>query len=340
MSASTRQLIAMVRGIAVSDTGGDDGEFFVAVPIPGAPSHMIGRDAGGLIAVLIAIDSSLPLGPLPPVRLENLAVTHAARCVVSRVGEAKTVGVFSVVRCLTSDPRLVDVFVGVMSSVALQFPTPPSVSEAGRVLDRVIRLFRDLCRPSDRTLQGLWAELFVIAQSTNPTVLATAWRSSVFDRSDFAAANQRMEVKSTSGPLRVHTFNADQLRLPAGATGAVASLICERSAGGVSVADMWNIVRQHVSGSPAMLLRVDGIVAETLGDAWKESLDVRYDWRSARDSLRFFWMASIPSVGTAVPPEVTDIKFRVDLTRIQPAAPEELVAHGGLLAAAPALART
>jgi len=330
---SGRRLVALAESLTTpASSPGAEGEVFATLQIPGVPCHLLGRDAAGLFAVLISIDTSYPLGPLPPVRLENLSVTHAARCAVVRPGEAPGTGVFSVVRCLSKDPPLVELFIEVMASVSQQFPTPPAVGDAAQVLDRVIRLFRDLGRLSNRTIQGLWSELFVIARSTDPTIVANSWRSSVFDRCDFATADQRLEVKSTTGTVRAHAFSADQLRVPTDTTGVVASLFCQRSAGGVSVGDIWSTVRRRIASEPNLLLRVDGIVAETLGDAWRESLQLRYDWQTAKDSLRFFSMGSIPSVGS-IPPELTEVRFRADLSRVEPLSATALIQHGGLLAA-------
>src|SRR5436309_2487744 len=139
-----RQLVALAASITTPTSApGVEGEVFATLEIPGAPGHLLGRDAAGLVAVLISIDTSYPLGPLPPVRLENLSVTHAARCTVVRPGEATRCGVFSVVRCLSEDSRLVELFIEVMASVSQQFTKPPALHDAAQVLDRVIRLFRD-----------------------------------------------------------------------------------------------------------------------------------------------------------------------------------------------------
>ncbi len=334
MTVTGRQLVTLAESIGTpAAADGSDGEVFATLPIPGAPGHLLGRDAAGLIAVLIAIDTSFPLGPLPPVRLENLAVAHAARCIVSRPGEPAATGVFSVVRCLSNDLRLVELFIKVMASVSQQFVEPPSAQDAALVIDRVIRLFRDLGKPSERTVQGLWAELFVIANSTDPVSVAKAWRCSLFDRSDFATGGERLEVKSTAGPCRAHAFNADQLRTPTGTKGVVASILCQRSAGGVSIGELWSMIRRQVAAEPSLLLRVDGIVAETLGEAWKESLQLRYDWQTARDSIRFFSMASIPSVGPDLPPQISEVRFRVDLSGIDPLAATAMNQMGGLISA-------
>lgn len=294
---------------------GGQGEVFATVPIPESPCHLLGRDVAGLVAVLISIDKSFPLGPFAPIRLENLVVSHAARCVVSYPGEPSIADIFSVVRCQSDDLTLTELFIDVMASVAKQFPKPPPASEAVQVIDRVIRLFRDLAKPSERTVQGLWAEMFVIASAAEPVTVARSWRNATFDTADFATAQQRLEVKSTTGTIRSHSFSAEQLRTPPGTFGVVASLMCQRSAGGVSVGELWSIVRRQVASEPGLLLSIDGTVAATLGNSWKESLSVRYDWDVAKESLRFYSMADVPAVGVQSTPDVSEVRFRSNLSR-------------------------
>ncbi|CAN5492613.1 hypothetical protein BH09PLA1_BH09PLA1_02700 [soil metagenome] len=93
------------------------------------------------------------------------------------------------------------------------------------------------------------------------------------------------------------------------------------------------MVRRRIEFDASLLLRVDGIIAETLGEAWKESLKLRYDWQTAKDSLRFFAMASVPSVGSHLPPQLSEVRFRVDLSGVEPLSAAALIKHGGLFAA-------
>lgn len=73
MTIVGRQLVALAESIALPVAASDaGGEVFATLPMPDVPCHFLGRDATGLLAVLISIDTSYPLGPLPPVRLENL----------------------------------------------------------------------------------------------------------------------------------------------------------------------------------------------------------------------------------------------------------------------------
>lgn len=61
------------------------------------------------------------------------------------------------------------------------------------------------------SIQGLWAELFVISIASNPEYLLKAWHSSLNDVYDFNDGIDKIEVKSTSKSHRIHKFSYDQL---------------------------------------------------------------------------------------------------------------------------------
>ena len=94
-------------------------------------------------------------------------------------------------------------------------------------MDRLIELFRAMTTPSRKSVQGLWAELFLIAQSRQPTILVDAWHMLPEDRYDFAMDDQRIEVKSFSGSLRQHHFSLEQLQPPEGVKTLIASMLVE-----------------------------------------------------------------------------------------------------------------
>jgi hypothetical protein len=59
---------------------------------------------------------------------------------------------------------------------------------------------------------------------------------------------------------------------------------------------------------------VQQVIAETLGSALLTSLDARFDDLLATNSLRIFDATEIPAIRSAIPPQVTAVKFQSDLT--------------------------
>ena len=194
-------------------------------------------------------------------------------------------------------------------------------------------------QPPRKTVLGLWAELFLICQSRDPATLIRCWHAGPEDRFDFADGPQRIEAKAASSRLRIHTFALEQLHPPVGCTAIVASVIVERSAGGQTIADLLDEIRSAV-GAPDLLIRLDSVVSQTMGSEWRQANTIAFDRQLAEDSLQFFDSRDIPSVSSNVPPEVTDVHFRVNLTQQSPATSLGLTAHGNLILAATAAAES
>lgn len=142
------------------------------------------------------------------------------------------------------------------------------------------------------------------------------------------------EVKSASGRVRAHHFSLEQLLPPAGATALIASTFVERAGAGISVLDLATEVRERISHDPDLLLHVDRIVTATLGQSWRYAQEERFDRELAESSIAFFLPDKIPSVDPSVPPSVSDVHFRADLTAPEPVNVTEYQAQGGLFAVA------
>ena len=78
--------------------------------------------------------------------------------------------------------------------------------------------------------------------------------------------------------------------------------------------------------------RLEVIVADSLGQGWREAGDLRLSLEHARRSLRFYRGEDVPTIPQPVPPAVRDVRFVADLSDIVP------VASPVVRALAPALA--
>jgi hypothetical protein len=212
-------------------------------------------------------------------------------------------------------------------------PSTPARRQIIEAIDALVELFRRASNPPRKTVQGLWAELFVIERASDPSALLRCWHAAPEDRFDFAEDVQRLEVKTAAGGMRLHRFAQEQLR-PAGNTRVmIVSVLMERSVGGPSISDLIDVIRRRVA-DPNLLIRLDAVVAETLGKEWRAALEDRFDRQLAEQSIRFLDARTIPSVPAELPPEVTEVHFRVDLTNHPLTYPDDLRRAGGLFIAA------
>jgi Putative PD-(D/E)XK family member, (DUF4420) len=298
------------------DEGGAGTVRFTAVPIPGFERHRLAINAAEDPCLLVAVDAAPRTAAAPPLALEHLTVQHDVECRVMYPDGSTERGHFTLICCAGGDRALEDYFLSIVGSLVGLVGELPTAGEVNAVVTRVVELFQAMSRPERKSVQGLWAELFVIARSRDVSRMVRAWHVVPADRFDFNEGPARVEVKSTSGPVRQHQFSLDQLVPPADARALVVSVRVERAGAGTSLGELVGEVKAGLRGDALLSFHVDEIVMQTLGSAWRRALDERFDRQVAEDDLAFFDPAVIPRVDEKLPPGVSDVRFRVDLAGV------------------------
>lgn len=311
-----------------------EGTRFSAQPIPGYEQHRLGMGTQGEPSLLLVVNVSAGRARPAPLVLEHLTVQYDIECRIGRRDGATEEGHFTVICCTDGNRTLHTHFLRVVGALVASLGTAPSRLDVGRAVDQLIELFRALEKPPRKTLQGLWAELLVIARAHDPAVLIRAWHATPEDRYDFSMGEQRIEVKSVTGRVRCHYFSLDQLSPPASTNLLIASMLVERAGAGVSILELADVVRARAREDPSLLLHIDRVVALTLGEGWRHAEEERFDRELAEDSLAFFDPDSIPKLGPVMPAGVSEVRFKSDLTASLPMVPARLRAAGGLFRAA------
>lgn len=304
-------LVEAYRSLPIPD-GSKDRETFMAASIDRDGHFRIAKDMRGNPALLIAIPDPESGAALPPVRLRRLTVQHGLRALVQCpvAGEEVPPARLTVMRCL--DPDLTEHFLRICWPIVQSLQEHASRARVSEVVTRLADLFQMLSRSARESTQGLWAELFIIAQASDPERLVDGWHQDPEERFDFALGSDRLEVKSFSGPRRIHHFSLEQLRPPADLSVVVVSLQTVRSSGGPSIAELMRRIQEGLR-VPRAALALEHIVAESLGeDLGRESLR-SFDEEIARETLRLYPAATLPSVDPRVPERVHGVRFRADL---------------------------
>jgi hypothetical protein len=286
---------------------------FCAQKLPNFPCCSIGKDSIGNPAVLIEVNNAIP-GSESPMVLQNVALIHLVNCRVQIPNNAEELKTLSVIRCTTNDQDFHRYFLRCLAPIILALPKIPTRKHVSDAVQRLVDLFRQLTEPPRKTISGLWAELFIIAYSSDPALLISFWHTTPEERFDFAHGRSRLEVKATTGRLRMHRFSLNQIRPPAPIRSVIASILLQQTSGGTAVCELVDTIRSLVS-DPELLIRLDQIVAKTIGDDWRTIQLVEYDLELAVNTLRFIDSASIPSVPAILPREISDVHFCVDLSQ-------------------------
>lgn len=332
----------MTRGARARDLKRIFGELGVPVSSPGRAyetariardsRYRVGRDREGNPAILIETTGAAGAAALSDFAGRHLRVGHGVNCSISEADVEIGREQFSVVTCVDCDDLLKDRFFDTAETMLRSLGEMPVVDELRRVVAGLIELFRLSNQPPRGTVQGLWAELWIIARACEPEVLLDAWHAEPRDAYDFNTGPERLEIKSTNQRTRKHAFSHRQLQPPAGTRVAIASVFVESSGGGPTVSTLVERIRRRVA-NPRALSRLDYVVASTLGTDWRPGVEASFDSELASESLRFYTVEAVPSLPSDIPRGVSHIRYVSDLSGAQALTGEEMLGSGRLFAA-------
>lgn len=329
MSSSSETLEELFAGLQSPAMTGGEPNRYMAIPIGSSGTYRLGKDSAGAPALLIQLPSGQATDS-SPIRLRHLYVAHDVACVIHRDHGTES-GKFSVLACVEADRATEGYFLRVVEALLPGLGESPDARSVNQAVDSLVELFRALSNPPIKAVQGLWAELLLLAESQDPGKLLDAWHTIPEDLYDFNEGNHRIEVKSAQGELRRHHFSLAQLLPPAGTTLAIVSVLVNRAGGGTSVADLIDELRSLFSGSPHRLLRLYKVITLTLGARWREAELEMFDRFAARQSLTFYRPSDVPMVSPDLPPGVGNVRFSSDLTGAPSYSNGEVRALGGLI---------
>jgi hypothetical protein len=263
------------------------------------------------------------------VRLEHLSVEPATQCTIIEQDGRYTIGRYILIGCTSSDAELQAFFLRVISASVGSLGANPAQASISHSVELLVELFKGLRQPAKKSIRGLWAELFVIAESSSPIEMLDAWHGAPQELYDFSRGPDRLEVKSSTDK-REHHFRREQLIPPEGCQLTVASVIVKSAGGGASVADLVELIGAMDGMDASRIEKVCRIAAETLGEDWRLGITLRFDLQWARQSVQFYEGSDIPGIRGFIPPEITEIHFIVDMSRSIPLADDALGAPESL----------
>lgn len=294
--------------------------------------YRVGRDYQGNPVILIETTDQAATAALSDFEGRHLSVGHGVRCSISEGGVHLARAQFSVMRCVNSDDILKDRFFEMVETVLRVLGETPTIEGLRTVATGLIELFRLATQPPRGTVQGLWAELWIISHANDPGILLDAWHAEPTDVFDFTTGPQRLEVKSSKRRGRKHMFTHEQLTPLTRTSVIICSLFVESAGNGPTISGLVERIRHRVS-DPRVLRKLDVIVASTLGSDWRTAVDTTFDDELASESLRFYKAEDVPSLPHTTPPGVSEVRYTSDLSRTPALTREEMRGMGHLFAA-------
>jgi hypothetical protein len=283
---------------------------FSAEPIAINSSHRLAKTKEGYPAILVCTQRSF--NQKQRFTLQNLRVLQDIECQVKRddiiVNELFTVIIF-----VNSDPDLQIYFLEISETLLNSLPNVPTERQVTDAIFRYIEIFKLLSESARKPALGLWAELFVIADSDNPAELLMSWHNNPTDTFDFQSGTDCLEVKATLRDQRIHSFSVEQLNPEEGIRVQVASIMTKQTTSGTTINELVEIIKGRLSDT-ALIEKLLVQVARTLGDTFNEATRLKFDVQAAKQSICYFDSNQIPKVlSIHVPKGVSNVRFQVIL---------------------------
>jgi len=248
-------------------------------------------------------------------KLENLELEFNVDCNIRDVESAsETSGKFTIIKLINANQRMREYFLRIMEGVILKISSSPKIATLSTEIDYLVDLFARKTKVTEAVLLGLWGELFYIKQSSNLEEALVAWHSEINKTFDFSFKDGFVEVKTTTKPSRIHTFNNNQLIDFKELTVGVISILTEKSYHGKSIQNLWDDISKHISNID-LKTKLSHIIAMTIGDNVDEMEEARFNDKLAASTLKLFSSNNVPHIELDhIDDRVISVKIDVDLS--------------------------
>jgi Putative PD-(D/E)XK family member, (DUF4420) len=296
----------------------DNEKVFNAIPIPDFPNFRIAIDTEGNPVLLLTVANRLKSISLKNFRLKYLQLLQNIECKISEDGK-ESFKTFTVVTFTSADRHLREYFLRVAESFVKALNIKPTQEQVVETINKFVEVFRSLNDTPTNTVHGLWTELFLIECSANPKVLLNYWHNIPEEKFDFNSGGEKIEVKSNSNFERIHTFSSEQLNPPTDTQVLIASIFIRQHSSGQSIQQLVESITNKIEHDIELTDKLNNIIFKTLGNSLEQSIKIKFDYNIARESLRFYRHQDIIKIEEIhIPNEVTEVRYKSDLTEIKP----------------------
>lgn len=296
----------------------NDIKVFNAIQIPEYPNFRVAIDFEGNAVLLLSVSKRINDLNLKNFRLQYLQLEQNLECKIYDKDSFKF-QTFTVITFRCSDRDLQEYFLRISESLVKTVGQNPTQQQVIDSLKKFVEVFKNLTDSPTNTVNGLWAELFLIENSTNPKELINYWHNIPEEKFDFNAGTERIEVKSSSNFERKHIFSAEQLNPPSDTQVLIASIFLKQHNSGNSINYLIDRISEKIDYDFDTVEKLNTIVFRTLGSSLEHSIGVKFDYDIAQQSLRFYRHQDIDKIEEIhIPNNVSEVKYKSDLTYILP----------------------
>ncbi len=290
---------------------------FNALVIPKYENFRIAIDEMGNPVILIFIANTVTGSSFKNYRLKYLELQQNVECKISENGRSYC-RTFTIITFTGKERNLQEYFLRISETLIRTLHSELKPNQIIETLNKFIEIFKSLNDSPTSTIQGLWTELFLIENSNEPKILLEYWHNNPEEKFDFNAGKEKIEVKSSSNFERIHFFSSEQLNPPKGSEVLIASIFVKQISSGRSVQNLIESISDKIDNDFELVTKLYKLVNNTLGNTFEQSLNIKYDYNIAKDSLKFYWTHDISKIEKIyIPDQVTQVKYKSDLENIE-----------------------
>ncbi len=284
--------------------------------LPKVKNHKIGLSKDNLPLFFIKCEE-VSTEKVLDYSLDNISIHFNQKCQLKVRDKKVTEGNYTIIALKTDSVELQEYFLNIIYFVILKLPKISKLKELKIEVEKLIALFTKFSKLPKKTIQGLWAELLVIEQSSDPEYLVKSWHVSSKDKFDFNDGIDKIEVKSTTKSKRIHNFSLQQLNPNKSSKLIIASVFIIETGKGFSIFDLVKYIDNRIKNSEVISI-INEVIIDTLGSDFEKSFEHFFDYQFAKDTLAFFESEKIPSINlTSISKEVSNIHFDSDLSNVE-----------------------
>lgn len=296
----------------------NDNKIFNAIAIPDYPEFRIAIDIDGNAVILLSVTKKIIDKSLKNFRLKYLQLEQNIECKILENGTSR-LQTFTVITFKSSDRNLQEYFLRIAETLIKTIGINPTQQQVVDSLKKFVEVFKALTDTPTNTVNGLWAELFLIDNAKNPQTLLNYWHRIPEEKFDFNAGIERIEVKSSSNFERKHTFSGEQLNPPADTQVLIASIFVKQNNSGVNIQQLTDSISEKIDNDFHLTEKLNSIIFKTLGNSLEHSFGIKFDYEIAKQSLYFYKHQDIEKIEYIyIPNNVSDVHYKSDLSNINP----------------------
>lgn len=225
-------------------------------------------------------------------------------------------GIYTIITLKTGDVDIQKYFVDIVCIILEQLPANYSDTTLAQEIQKLVNLFSQLSQPPRKTIQGLWAELLLIEQSTDPDYLIRSWHVDVHDKYDFNDGKDKLEVKSTIRPQKIHSFSIEQLNPNNNSNLIIASINTSYVGQGVNIFELRDRICSKIQDIKTRY-HLNEVILKTIGNDISRTSEIYFDYQMAVDSIAYYDARDIPCICMDdVPIGVSNVHFDSDLSGV------------------------